>query len=213
MRTLVIGDVHGCAVELGELVERASPDRVVLVGDLYTKGPDPAGVFRFVRETGAEAVLGNHDERLLRAVDGEIPDDMGAHRCVATLDAGDPRWLGHLRALPLWIEDVAGYTVVHAMVHPSGDLEQTTREMALYWRRWPEDAPGAPHWHESYYGERKVIFGHDAVRGYVRVERSGIPWVVGLDTGCVYGKQLTGWIPETDELVQVPARRVYKPWK
>jgi hypothetical protein len=35
------------------------------------------------------------------------------------------------------------------------------------------------------------------------------PRVLGLDTGCVYGKALTGvWVGE-DRLVQVPARREY----
>ena len=42
--TLFVGDVHGCAAELSELIRIARPRRLILVGDLYTKGPDPAGV-------------------------------------------------------------------------------------------------------------------------------------------------------------------------
>ena len=47
MRTLIIGDVHGCLDELLALLGRAGrtpDDRVVLVGDLVAKGPSSAGV-------------------------------------------------------------------------------------------------------------------------------------------------------------------------
>ena len=32
-----------------------------------------------------------------------------------------------------------------------------------------------------------------------------------LDTGCVYGRELTGWLVEEDRLVSVPARQVHWP--
>jgi hypothetical protein len=211
LRTLIVGDVHGCVDELDELAQRGAPDRIVLVGDLFTKGPDPVGVWRWVTAHGCRAVLGNHDDRLIAAIDGRRPDDRGAHRCVATLDAADPSWQAWVRAMPLWIEDVGGVTVVHACVHPTGSLDLTTRDMAINWRRWPNDAPSEPLWHQVYEGERRVAFGHDAVRGLVRVERHGRPWLMGLDTGCVYGRLLTGWIPETDEVLHVRARREYAP--
>jgi hypothetical protein len=206
MRTLVIGDVHGCADELAALAEEVGPDRIVQVGDLFTKGPDPLGVWRFVRDHHVEAVRGNHDDRLVAYVDGRRPHDHGAAKTVDALRSETPAWLAWVRALPLWIEDVAGFTVVHAMIHPSGSLDATTRPMALTWRRWPDDAPDAPAWHQVYEGDRRVIFGHDARRGLVRVERSGRPLLIGLDTGCVYGGQLSGYVVEEDRIVQVPAR-------
>jgi hypothetical protein len=209
--TLVVGDVHGCRRELEELLDRVGPDRVIAVGDMFTKGPEPGGIWDVIRRSGIEAVLGNHDDRLLESVDGDRPDDRGARRCIAALDDADPdrRWLGWLRDLPLVLE-VAGWTVVHAGIHPTGSLELTTRKMALYWRRWPDDAPGAPLWHQVYTGDRRVIFGHDAMRGLIRVERAGEPLLIGLDTGCVYGGQLSGYVVETDRIVQVQAKQVYK---
>ena len=73
----VIGDVHGCSKELEELLEilletRASR-RIRLVGDLLTKGPDPAGVVALIRETRDAGVdihstCGNHDLRLYHAM-------------------------------------------------------------------------------------------------------------------------------------------------
>ncbi|HVS08844.1 MAG TPA: metallophosphoesterase, partial [Planctomycetota bacterium] len=47
MATWVVGDIHGCAEELARLLERlatGSGDRLVAVGDLFHRGPDPAGV-------------------------------------------------------------------------------------------------------------------------------------------------------------------------
>lgn len=181
------------------------------MGDLFTKGPDPAGVWRLVKEHRIESVLGNHDQRLLSVLAGERPSDTHGAEVIEALSATGEEWLAYLRALPLWIEGVAGaYTVVHAGLHPSGELEQTTREMALFMRQWPMKTSGALHWHAQYTGDRRVIFGHDARTGLVCRERGGEPWVVGLDSGCVYGRMLTGWIPETGEWIQVPAKGIYK---
>ena len=52
MRTIIIGDVHGCLDELESLVSRcgyAVGDRLILVGDLVAKGPDSLGVVAWAR--------------------------------------------------------------------------------------------------------------------------------------------------------------------
>jgi hypothetical protein len=208
-RTLLIGDVHGCATELNRLVESVAPSDVVLVGDLFTKGPDPAGVWQAIRSWGAGAVLGNQDVRLLDAVNNPAPN-AELRACIAGLDGADRSWRSWLEQRPLFLE-VAGFTVVHAGIHPSGDLEKTTREMALNMRGYPMSEPGADRWHEQYVGERRVVFGHDARRGLVRHRRDRQTWVLGLDTGCVYGGLLTGYIVEEDRLVQVQAETTYRP--
>jgi len=208
MTTLVVGDIHGCADELRELLHKVGPSRVISVGDLFTKGPDPVDVWRVVKESKMEAVLGNHDDRLLRAVDGGRSEDKAAFRVIERLNGEDPTWLSWVRSLPLTRRE-GGFVVVHASLHSSG-IEATTREMALVWRRWPLDAPDAPRWHTVFRGEESVVFGHDAVGGLVRREKNGKPWLIGLDTGCVYGGHLTGYCFESDQFIQVRARRVYK---
>jgi len=208
--TLVVGDVHGCAAELGRLLDEVRPDRVVLVGDLYTKGPDPAGVYKLIKKHKAKAVLGNHDARLLDALAGKRRKDAHAHEVIATLDAKGRSWRKHLRKLPLFLPDVAGFLVVHAGIHPTRGVSKTSRAMAISMRRYPRSDKSAPHWHRQYEGSAPVIFGHDAKGGLVRVERHGRPHIIGLDTGCVYGGLLSGYIPEEDALVQVPADRVYQ---
>ena len=213
-RTLVVGDVHGCADELEALLDRVGPDRVVLVGDLFTKGPHPERVWGRIRDSGFAAVLGNHDQRLLDVLDGARPHDVKARRAVEALDHADPGWQPFVRGLPLFLDLPRApwpMTVVHAGLHPSGDRERTTRAMATTMRRWPDEADGDPFWWQVYQGEAGVVYGHDARRGLVRVERDGHPLVVGLDTGCVYGGKLSGWVVEGDEIVQVDARQAWAP--
>ena len=169
--TLVVGDIHGCADELAALLDRVGPDRVVLVGDLYTRGPKPEAVWDQVRAGGFQAVLGNHDDRLLEAAAGGRPHDTVGAECVARLDAADatstagpPRsWLAWLAARPLFstLEAMpsmlpaegsarAGFVVVHAGLHPVGGVQATTRKAALTLRRWPDERATDPLWWQLY---------------------------------------------------------------
>ena len=70
-RTIAIGDVHGCAEELEELLQLLRPtakDRLIQVGDLINRGPNSHGAVRIARENGIEAILGNHELRILTAL-------------------------------------------------------------------------------------------------------------------------------------------------
>ena len=51
-----------------------------------------------------------------------------------------------------------------------------------------------------------MIYGHDAVRGL----QDHRPRTLGLDTGCVYGGVLTGYLLEDDRIVSVPAMSRYR---
>ena len=75
MRTIIIGDIHGCSGALRLLLAKIMPDekadRLILLGDLFDRGPDSWGVFQMVRELadkfGDRFVLlrGNHEDYLL----------------------------------------------------------------------------------------------------------------------------------------------------
>lgn len=75
MRTIIIGDIHGCSGALRLLLAKIMPDenadRLILLGDLFDRGPDSWSVFQMVRELadrfGDRFVLlrGNHDDYLL----------------------------------------------------------------------------------------------------------------------------------------------------
>jgi len=68
-RTIVIGDIHGCAVELKELLEKLSlieEDIVYSVGDILDKGPDVLGCIELCVKYGVVNICGNHDDKLIR---------------------------------------------------------------------------------------------------------------------------------------------------
>jgi len=215
-RTLVIGDVHGCLDELRALVEQAGvtdDDVVVFVGDLVAKGPDSAGVIAWARERGAAAVLGNHDDHVLHALAGDPGSKAAHHQVARTLSAADADWLA---ALPLWWRVSSGakpHVVIHAGMVAGVAVEKQAREHLLAMRSVTADGrpskrvEGAP-WGALWPGPEHVVFGHDAVRGLQRH-----PMSTGLDTGCVYGRELTAlWLP-AHTLVSVPARRQYAAMK
>lgn len=186
-RTLFVGDVHGCADELDRLLRKARPTRVILLGDLFTKGPDPRGVWALIREWKAEAVLGNHDHDVLRRWTPGRRLPKKAHRWLRKR----PLTLTGAHAQRPWI-------AVHAGVHPKRGLKATTRKHALHLKTWK----GRP-WYESYRHTPLVLHGHDARGGLIDLR----PRTLCLDTGCVRGGRLTGYLLEKDRLVSVRARR------
>jgi hypothetical protein len=186
-RTLFVGDVHGCAAELASLVERTGPTRVILVGDLFTRGPDPVGVWRLIQELGAEAVRGNQDQRVLEewSRGQDLPEAAF-------------RWLEQTP----WLLKSRDWVVVHAGVNPR-DWRETRRKEALRLVHWPEGS--GRYWWEQYWGRRLVIHGHSGALGLI--DRR--PHSLGLDTACVRGGALTGYLLEEDRVVSVPARQDY----
>jgi bis(5'-nucleosyl)-tetraphosphatase (symmetrical) len=61
-------------------------------------------------------------------------------------------------------------------------------------------------WASQWKGPEHVLFGHDAKRGLQQTD-----YCIGLDTGAVYGKQLTGILLPERRLVHVDALRTYCP--
>ena len=76
MRTIIIGDVHGCRSALDALLTKTEPkpesDRLVFLGDLFDRGPDSYEVFEIVKALGKEfgerfvLLRGNHEDYLLQ---------------------------------------------------------------------------------------------------------------------------------------------------
>lgn len=71
-RTVIVGDVHGMLTALEALMdalELARGDRLIFVGDLVDKGPEPAGVLHYLADLSRTApyeivlVEGNHEDR------------------------------------------------------------------------------------------------------------------------------------------------------
>jgi hypothetical protein len=210
-RTVIVGDIHGCYDELVDLLDKAAlkgDDRVVSVGDLIVKGEKNREVLdRFIEDERFSAVLGNHDRALLRFWRGEgntLKDSQEKVR--AELEGDEARYSAYLQQLPLMI-DLGSHVVVHAGLRPAVELSGQTVEDLTELRTLGEDRAnreGVP-WYEQYDGDKTVLFGHWPAPA----PRRG-PRAIGLDTGCVYGYQLTAYIIETGEFLSVQARRVYE---
>ncbi|MBJ7341837.1 metallophosphoesterase [Mycolicibacterium sp.] len=141
----VIGDVHGCATELKDLLDAMGyrvaasgahehPTRqAVFVGDLVDRGPEQVGVLRIVKgmvdACSAQIVMGNHEFNAI-AYDTPHPDKYGeflrphteknAHQHQAFLDQVDDasraEMLDWFMTFPLWL-DLGGIRVIHACWH------------------------------------------------------------------------------------------------
>ncbi len=225
-RTLFIGDVHSCADELAELVERAalvSGDRVVLTGDLLSRGPKPHEVLKLYRELGARAPVGNHEQRLVDAHRARAKREKGprlspSHQAIVDeLSAEDWQLL---EALPLFVDvPEHGVVVAHAGIDPS--LPRSKQDPWVVTHVRSIDADGKPSekwgrpWGALYQGPEHIVFGHNA-RKFPQLHA----FATGLDTGCVYGGHLTGMLlpdgsppppaaERGDCLIAVPARAQY----
>ena len=133
----IIGDVHGCVEELGELLERLGyspagsgsdsddesyrhPDgrRVVFVGDLVDRGPGNIAVLEIalaMRAGGVSLqVLGNHDARFLRWLTGRnVRTTFGLAQTIAELDALPEHTHEALRRrIRRLFEDTPGYLIL-----------------------------------------------------------------------------------------------------
>lgn len=209
-RTVVVGDIHGCYDELQDLLGRVglgAEDRLVCVGDLVVKGEKNREVLDlFMSDARFSSVLGNHDRAVLRGLRGRPGLKASQERCVGELAGGAGRYEAFLGSLPALL-DLGTHVVVHAGVRPGVPLaEQDEDDLVELRTLGPDRASraGVP-WYEVYEGPQTVIFGH-----WPAPLRRG-PRALGIDTGCVYGYQLTAYVLEEDRLVSVPARRAYSP--
>ncbi|WP_313691068.1 metallophosphoesterase family protein [Halorarum halobium] len=198
----VVGDVHGCPGAFDRLLAElgvTDDDLVIVVGDLVRKGPDSEGVVDRVRAAdNVLSVRGNNEEKLVRGEES-LPD----------LADDDLDWLASLPVAISWeaTGEVRAGLVVHGGVDPRITLAehavetlQTTRSLV------PDGSYGdRPYWWERYEGPRRVFFGHTVLDRPVVREHA-----VGLDTGCVYGGELTAYDLRRDRFVSVdsdePAR-------
>lgn len=209
-RTIVVGDIHGCYDELMELLTKLklnATDRVVSVGDLVAKGPQSRAVLDlFIAEPRFAAVVGNQDLALVRHWrDASAPLTPAQERARVELEPGRARYYAYLAGLPGLI-DLGAHVVVHAGVRPGVPLAaQSLADLTELRTLGPDrtSRTGQP-WYDVYNGPQTVFFGHWPASP----PRRG-PCAQGLDTGCVYGYQLTAYVVESGEFVQVQARRAY----
>lgn len=220
-RVLVVGDVHGCCDELEELIEktngRSNEVCVVFVGDLVNKGPKNAEVIKLARSLSAFCVRGNHDEVCMKEWEKSIREHTPlpqTFKWMEDLSKEEMQWffdLPYSLSLPS-----RQALVVHAGLVPGVPLEKQKIENLVtmrnvYWDKESNGWQGVTSMHEGepwvnqWEGPEHVYFGHDARRQLQLTH-----FATGLDTGCVYGGELTAVFAHSGERTAVPAKTVHK---
>lgn len=228
----IIGDVHGCVSELRTLLSElgyqltaSGTDAVhpegrtaVFVGDLVDRGPDSAGVLRLVMGMVAAdhalCVPGNHEAKLVRALDGR--NVTRSHGLAETMDQLEAEPAEFRAAVRDFADGLVAHLVLddgRLVVAHAGLKEEyhnrasgRVRQFALYGDTTGElDEHGLPvrlDWAAEYRGAARVVYGH--------VPTVRLTWVnntLCLDTGCVFGGALSALRYPELETVQVPAER------
>lgn len=236
----LIGDVHGCLPELLELLSglgysglgytvsgalHVTPPAgrtLIFLGDLGDRGPDTPGVLRLVigmvQAGTALCVQGNHDAKLLRALQGHpVRATHGLEVSLEQLSYEPPEFTDavqdFLTALPhhLLLDDgrlVAAHAGLPA--HLQGRDSGRVWSFALYgdvaWQGQGENGlPLRKDWAATYHGPALVAYGHTPVQQPRWKNRT-----VNLDTGCVFGGQLSALRYPELTTVSVPAGAVYR---
>jgi len=214
-RTIAIGDVHGCADEFEELLDALNileGDRVIQLGDLINRGPDSHRVLELARIYKIEAVIGNHELRLLTAKRENNPSLLKDYDRETVRQLTQQDW-EYLEALPNLIYDTINDTVfVHAGFIPGQPWQQQPLNIITQIQvidkkgraaRRSDCSDGLP-WANTWIGKPFVVYGHTP-RPKV-LQRAGS---IGIDTGCVFGGHLSAYTLEDQSLLQVRAHKTY----
>ncbi|MBG6180922.1 polynucleotide kinase-phosphatase [Arthrobacter sp. CAN_A1] len=233
-----IGDVHGCRSELesllgklgygvirdvaGRPIDASHPEgrRAIFLGDLVDRGPDSPGVLRLVMgmvDAGhALAVPGNHEAKLVRALEGKkVQVSHGLAETLAQLAQESEEFR---REVLRFCRDLVSHLVLddgRLVVAHAGLIEKyhgrasgRVRAFALFGDTTGEtDEYGLPvrlPWADAYRGRATVLYGH--------VPTLEAEWVNGtmcLDTGCVFGGKLSALRYPEKEVVDVPADQIW----
>ena len=233
----IIGDVHGCFDELVELLENLGYEiskhpegstcvkhpqgrKVIFVGDYVDRGPKVAEVLRLVMDMHTSGVAicvpGNHDVKLARALRGKnVIPKYGLAESLAQLENESSEFRMHIAdfiegLVNHYVLDNEKLVVAHAGMKTElqGRASGHVREFALYGETTGEtDEFGLPirlNWAEEYRGAATVVYGHTPVTAPQWINRT-----INIDTGCVFGGNLTALRYPEKELVSVPARKIY----
>jgi serine/threonine protein phosphatase 1 len=200
MRTLAIGDIHGCSAALDHLLTMVRPgktDTVITMGDYVDRGPDSRGVVERMLLLKKNCVLvplkGNHEVMMLESrTDSTWDREWRRHggeqtlasyargRETPTLKAIPPehwQFLEH-ECLDYWETDT--HIFVHANLAPDLPLNQQ-QTLFLFWE-FLTDQP------QPHMSGKTMICGHTSLR-------SGFPLHLGhticIDTYAYGGGFLT----------------------
>ncbi len=126
-RIAVIADIHGNRPALDAVLDDLTAkgvDEILVGGDLIGRGPEGSRVVARIRELGLATISGNHEEYVLAARRGELPDvwhDTDAWAAARFMaEELDEAHVAHLEALPFSIMR-EGLRLVHGTPESNRD--------------------------------------------------------------------------------------------
>ena len=208
------------ASEGGLSVTHPTGRKAVFVGDLVDRGPGVTRVIRLVMDMvsdgAALCVAGNHESKLVRKLRGRnVQISHGLAETLEQLETEPPEFRQQAEAfldglISHYVLDDGNLVVAHAGMKPEyqGRASARVRDFCLYGETTGEtDEFGLPvryNWAAEYRGRAAVVYGHTPV-----AEPAWLNNTINIDTGCVFGGKLTALRYPEQELVSVPAARVY----
>lgn len=212
-RVYAIGDVHGCATELESLIAELRIDRdtlVVFLGDYVDRGVDSRRVIDIVIGLGERCevvpLMGNHEAMFLDFL--ERPESVGSGLFI--LNGGSStlaNYAGPSGAFDIpqahieFLKSLKPFheTESHFFVHAGVPLKKKLRDLdpwldreAFLWTR-------GPFLSTSHRWEKIIVHGHTPSE---HPERR--PNRINIDTGCVFGGNLTAYDVLEDRFISVP---------
>jgi protein phosphatase len=194
--------------------------KVVFLGDLVDRGPKIPEVLRLamsmVKAGTALCVPGNHDIKLMRKLRGkDVQITHGLADSLQQLDKESPEFRAQVsdfldELVSHYVLDEGKLVVAHAGMKEEmqGRGSGKVRDFALYGETTGEtDEFGLPvryNWAAEYRGRAMVVYGHTPVPQPDWLNRT-----INIDTGCVFGGNLTALRYPEKEIVSVAARETY----
>ncbi len=204
----------------GYSVSHPEGRRAIFVGDLVDRGPGVVNVLKLVMSMvaggSALSVAGNHESKLVRKLKGRnVQVSHGLAESLEQLDAESPDFRQQATEfmdglISHYVLDGGSLVVAHAGMKEEyqGRASARVRDFCLYGETTGEtDEWGLPvraDWAANYRGKASVVYGHTPV-----AEPAWLNRTINVDTGCVFGGRLTALRYPENELVSVPAARIY----
>ena len=214
-RLIAVGDIHGCHKEFEDLLDKLDlrkDDRLILLGDLISRGPDSGKVVALAREYATVSLLGNHELRHLNYRRTDDPSHLKKYD-YATMEQLRGKDWDYIESMKLTYEDEElGVVLVHAGFQPDRPWQKQPARIVTRIQVVGKDGephkrtemPDAPHWSTLWSGPPFVVYGHTPREDVARTK-----WTLGIDTSCVLGGFLTAYVLPEKKIVQVKARETY----
>jgi len=202
MRTITVGDIHGCYYTLMTLLDKINydpqQDRLIITGDVIDRGRNSYELFNFIINTRIIAksdkfiwLLGNHEQMFLDYVN-EVDKSWisnGGNKTKRSFYKNGQSYkaMYHtIKSLPLYFKDGDIVWCHSSLSKP--DIEENTKDDIL--------------WSRNVDSKRKCLTMH----GHTTVEDNlvNIKYnCICIDNGCVFGGRLCAIIMDDNEISSI----------